>query len=492
MSLSEIFLLWSEKAAISGLIWFVILITLTYLAREPMRGIIKSVTSLIQSAFQQASESLSGVEQRLAQRNMEVLIAEGREAAEHEIEREFERINRIVEQDLAEYPTLHRKVDDVVTKLDEDYKNSADVPPEAPGWAKAVDAVANIATSKNDPMVGEILDSIHGSMEKNHEKTLEEYRKASRERHMLLKKMRPSWRAMNHDLKQVDQDVNALLDRAKVVDRQMETYEQIIRETDTAKKTLSSSSLTQFFVAGFVLAIAIGGAMINFNLIARPMQEMVGGSSMMMGYKVANIAALVIILVEVAMGLFLMESLRITRLFPIIGAMKDSMRIKMVFITFSILFMLASVEAGLAYMREILAQDDAALRASLLNNAEVMTAASGLSDRWITTAAQMGMGFILPFALVFVAIPLESFIHSARTVLGIIAVGILRTLAFTFALLANSSHYFGLMLTSVYDLFIFIPLWLESKIKGTEPNKNKKDKHGFNPLDTQTIKGASS
>ncbi|WP_157753609.1 hypothetical protein [Ghiorsea bivora] len=57
----------------------------------------------------------------------------------------------------------------------------------------------------------------------------------------------------------------------------------------------------------------------------------------------------------------------------------------------------------------------------------------------------MGIGSILPFALIFVAIPLESFIHSARTVLGITAVAVLRTLVFTFTLHANSSHYFGLM-----------------------------------------------
>lgn len=72
---------------------------------------------------------------------------------------------------------------------------------------------------------------------------------------------------------------------------------------------------------GAVLAVAIGGAIINFHLIAPPMQEMVGGSSYIMGYKAASIAALVIILVEVAMGLFLMESLRITRLFPLIAAL---------------------------------------------------------------------------------------------------------------------------------------------------------------------------
>ena len=488
MSFSEIYLLWSESAALSAVIWSVILVLLTYLAREPMHRMIEAVSSLAKNAFQQASESLLGAEKRLSERNSEVLIAAGREASEHLIEREFARINKIVETDLAEYPTLHRKISDVIVRIDEDYKQSSDVPPEAPGWGKAISAVAQISTSKSDPMVGQILESIHGSLEKNHEKTLDEYRKSSRERHMLLKKMLPSWRGMNSDLKQVDQDVNALMERSRVVDRQMEEYEKIINETDGAKKTLSSSSLTQFFVAGFVLAIAIGGAMINFNLIARPMQEMVGGSSVMMGYKTANIAALVIILVEVAMGLFLMESLRITRLFPVIASMKDDMRVRMAWITFTILLSLASVEAGLAYMREVLAQDDAALRASLLSGT---IAAMGVSDRWITTAAQMGMGFILPFALVFVAIPLESFIHSSRTVLGILAAGTLRALAFAFAVLANTSHYIGRMLTSIYDLLIFIPLWIETQVRGSSRSEKKKESRGFNPLQTQSMKEVS-
>jgi hypothetical protein len=457
------------------------------MAREPMHKMIETVFSLASSAFQQAAESLMGAEKKLTERNSEVLIAAGREASEHLIEREFSRINKIVETDLAEYPTLHRKISDVVTQIDEDYKQSSEVPLEAPGWAKAIEAVAKIPTSKSDPMVGQILESIHGSLEKNHEKTLDVYRKSSLERHMLLKKMLPSWRAMNSDLKQVDQHVSALMERSHVVDHQMEEYEKIVNETDSAKKTLSSSSLTQFFVAGFVLAIAIGGAMINFNLIARPMQEMVGGSGLMMGYKTANIAALVIILVEVAMGLFLMESLRITRLFPVIASMKDSMRLHMIWITFSILLALASVEAGLAYMREILAQDDAALRASLLNGAAT---AMGVSDRWITTAAQMGMGFILPFALVFVAIPLESFIQSSRTVLGITAAGMLRAMAFVFSVLANSAHYIGRMLTSIYDLFIFIPLWIEERVSHASRSA-KKEKREFNPLQTQSMKEAS-
>ena len=47
---------------------------------------------------------------------------------------------------------------------------------------------------------------------------------------------------------------------------------------------------------------------------------------------------------------------------------------------------------------------------------------------WITTAAQMGMGFTLPFALVFVAIPLETFVQSLRTVVGLLGIGGLRLL----------------------------------------------------------------
>jgi hypothetical protein len=189
------------------------------------------------------------------------------------------------------------------------------------------------------------------------------------------------------------------------------------------------------------------------------MQEMVGGGGYLMGFKIANIAAMVIILVEVAMGLFLMETLRITRLFPIIAALDDKIRIRMMWIIFAILFSLAGIEAGLAYMRELLSQDDAALVAGLLTNSEVVL---DNSNRWITTAAQMGMGFILPFALTFVAIPLESFIHSSRTVLGILAAAVLRILSVTLRILGNIVRYAGTALTHLYDLIIFAPLWLES------------------------------
>jgi hypothetical protein len=247
--------------------------------------------------------------------------------------------------------------------------------------------------------------------------------------------------------------------------------------------------LTQFFTSGLVLAIAIGGAMINFHLIARPMSEMVGGTNMIMGFQINTIASMVIILVEMAMGIFLMESLRITRLFPIIGALNDKIRIRMVWAFFAMLFFLASVEAGLAFMREILMEEDAAVTA-MLAGSEGAGGVSGSEYLWITTAAQMGMGFILPFALMFVAIPLESFVHSLRTVLGIVGVAFLRGLAWFLRLVGNMSQFIGFTLIHLYDVIIFAPLAIQKLMN----NKNKavSEKSGdFEPEKTVSIRGVA-
>jgi hypothetical protein len=83
---------------------------------------------------------------------------------------------------------------------------------------------------------------------------------------------------------------------------------------------------------------------------------------------------------------------------------------------------------------------------------------------WITTAAQMGMGFILPFALTFVAIPLETFVHSLRTVIGLIGISLLRTLSLLLRLLGNIFLNLGILLKLVYDLPLFVPLWLEERM----------------------------
>ena len=455
---------------ISGLIWFVLAAAILYLARPSAHKLIHIVTRALHDAMHVAAESARRGEQGLGARNREVLLAAGREAKERIIEREFDRVADSVNKDLSGYPALQRKLSEAAIRLEEDHQQAVDIPPDPPGWVKAVEAVAKVGPA-NDPAVSNVLGDIHKSLVKAQGQALEAYRAASRERHSLLRKMMPHWRGIRQTLGHVNKNVESLLDRSRSIDRHMKEYEDIVGGTDRAEQVLSSSSLVQFFVSALVLAVAIGGAAINFSLIARPMAEMVGGTSFIGGFRTADIAALVIIMVEISMGLFLMESLRITRLFPVIGALPDKTRVRMIGITFSILLLLASVEAGLAYMREILMQDELATSA-LLRGGEVLVQNDFL---WITTAAQMGMGFILPFALVFVAIPLETFVHSLRTVMGLFGIGILRLTGLSFHILGTLFSHAGTALVKLYDITIFMPLWIEAKFHSQSGSDDKSD-----------------
>ena len=456
MSLDQ-FLSITPSPVLSAIIWAVVIIAILYLARATVHAALRSAGGILHNAMRIGSRSIQRAGTRLVERNKEVLLAAGREAKERIIEREFERVGDSVDKDLSKYPALRRRLNEAIARIDEDHQNAIDVPPSPPGWTKAVEVVAKI-DAPSDYMIGNILADIHKSLLKAHHQAIEEYRKASAARHKILSGMMPQWIKIQQTLSAVTKNIDSLLKRSREIDRHMKEYEDIVKGTDRAVQTLSSSSLVQFFVSALVLVVALGGATVNFSLIARPMAEMVGGTNFIGSFRTADIAALVIILVEITMGLFLMESMRITRLFPVIGALPDKMRVRMIWVTFSILFMLASVEAGLAYMREILLQDELATSAILHGDSTLMVAGD---FQWITTAAQMGMGFVLPFALVFVAIPLETFVHSMRTVIGVIGIGLLGIIALSMRVLGNAFRYGATFLQRLYDLLIIVPLWIE-------------------------------
>jgi hypothetical protein len=458
MSSTDFLMIVPASPALSILIWMVVAVVMLYLARSPAHRAIKSLSCVIHNAMRLASKSVLLAEKRLVQRNKEVLVAAGRESAARLIEREFHRVNTVVQRDLSAYPAVQRTLSDQITRIDEDYRESVELPPPAPTWVDAVETISKVR-SKADPTVANILKEIEKTSNKQYRDTMDEYRKSMGERHAILSKMVPYWRKLTQTLDEVGKKITGLQERAQVIDNKMEEYEAIRTKTDEAERTLTSSNMTQFVISGFALLIAFGGAVINFNLIALPMSEMVGGGSYIGPFKTSNVAALVIILVEVAMGLYLMESLRITKLFPIIGSMDDRMRIRMIWVTFTILLILACVESALAFMRDRIAADMQALRQSL-----AAAQVSGPVNSWIPTVGQMVMGFILPFALTFVAIPLESFVHSSRTVMGVVMAGLLRGLAFLLRLFGNIVRYLGEFLVNVYDLVIFPPLWVEKLI----------------------------
>ena len=449
---------------LTGVVWFLLLSVVLYFTRAPAQRAIATLCRVLNEAMQLASDSILGAESRLAARNRDVLLATGRAASERGIEREFERVEANVRREMAQCTAIDRMMNESLTKIEEDHHQSMEVPPAPPGWAGVVQAIAEVP-GKGDPVVAGILEQIHGSLLKMQDQAIGAYRSAVEARHEHLRKMAPEWRGLTQHVTQMKKNVTTMIERSQTIDRHMDEYESVIKKTEQAERTLAASSLRQFFISALVLAIAIGGAFINFQLIARPMAEAVGANSFIGNFKIAEIAALVIILLETAMGLFLMESLRITRLFPMISALPDKTRQRMIYATLSILFFFACVESGLAYMRELLLEDELATSAVLRGGAQ---AAGTMSFMWITTTAQMVMGFVLPFALVFVAIPLESFFESARTVVGMAFATLLRLTAAFFRVLSKAFDYLGRLLVDVYDIAIFGPLWLETQFKSAK------------------------
>ncbi|MBT8349754.1 MAG: hypothetical protein KJO26_00735 [Deltaproteobacteria bacterium] len=458
MTFTKSFLLITGNPALSVLVWLILLLAALYFARKPFHGAVKAFSKVINNAMRFAASSVLLAEKRVVHRNRDVLVTEGLENAERSVEREFYRINTAVTRDLRGYPGIHRQMSEIVTRLEEDFNKTADVPPSLPNWINIIDAIANIKHS-GDSVVANMLAEINLTLTEQHNSAIETYRTSTSTRHSLLNNMKSMWRKLQKTITDVGKSLAELNTRAKQIDKYMDNYEQIRKGTDKAVRMLSSSCMTRFFISAMVLLVFWGGAIINFNLIALPMSEIVGGGNYIGPYKTSDVAGLVIILVELCLGLFLMESLRITRLFPTIGNMDDKIRIRMVYITLTLLTALAGVESALAFMRDQIIADMESLRQTLSGLGETIRPTS-----IIPTIGQMVLGFVLPFALIFAAIPLESFISSSRAVIGIVSAGILRAIAFGFRLIGNTGLYLGKFIISIYDLVIFPTIWLEGVI----------------------------
>lgn len=458
--IEQIDMFFSSNTIVSNILIGFVVLLLLYVARVPAHRTIRLFAVLLRNVLRLVGASLMVAEERVSRRNRQVMLASGRDLQERLLEREFQRVHLIVKRDLEDYPALNRVLSEQLTQIEEDYHKSIDVPPLPPTWLSAIESIAKIPATESSP-VADILSDLNETLGKNHREAMKAYRDASRQRHSLLRRMVPYWRRLANTLSSVDRKISDLDGRIPAIDNHMQKYEHILAGTDHAERELSASFMTQFFVSGVVLFVALMGGVINFHLIALPMSEMVGGSSYLGPVKTADVAAMVIILVEIAMGIFLMESLRITRMFPTIHIMDDQMRRRMIVVTLTILVALASVESALAYMRDLLASDKEALTRSLSGAAGAGT----VEYRWIASVGQMLLGFILPFALTCVAIPMESFIQSARVVFGSVLSALLRMVVFGLRWTGMLIAGMGSILIQFYDVMIFLPLWVERLVR---------------------------
>ncbi|MDH5458796.1 MAG: hypothetical protein OEY26_08785, partial [Nitrospinota bacterium] len=133
-----------NQPGVSMLILVILLMAGLYMMRSSVHYIITQLMTMIYSMFRIASRSLGQGALRLKARNRDVLLQLGKEEVEGKIEREFFRVNTMVERDLGKYPALQRLMSDQISHIDDDYKKSGQVLPPPPEWVEAVESVAKL------------------------------------------------------------------------------------------------------------------------------------------------------------------------------------------------------------------------------------------------------------------------------------------------------------------------------------------------------------
>ncbi len=455
-------LFWPGSVALSVFVLGILAMLFLYAARKPMHGVIHSSCNLITQSTRFVSRWLFLSAENLRLRNQSVLLAHSLESVAAQIDREFERVGSIIRKDMQEFPALQRKLMEEITRIEEDYRRCGEVPPPPPEWVGALESVSQIKSGGDIPR--KLLEDINKSIQKIHDKTVVEYRRSYEERHKILKGMQPLWRSADKLMGEMDKKMLVLQGNAKQIDDDMTQFAAMRAKDSKIEHALNVSAFVQLAISGLVMMIALGGAFINYKLIALPMSEMVGASDYITNnLKTSDVAALVIVLMEASMGLFLLESLRITQLFPRIASMEDRMRRRLMWAALIFLIILAAIESSLALMRDMLIADKASLMHDLASTAAPVT------DNWMTNipmAGQMIMGFVLPFALAFVAIPLESFVHSLRTVIGVLLVQTMRGVGFALRFIGVVFRRIAKVLELLYDIPIVIPLVIERWVLG--------------------------
>ncbi len=355
---------------------------------------------------------------------------------------------------------MHRRLSEAIFRIEEDQEKAVEVPPEAPGWARAVEAVAKL-DARNEG--ANILSDIHKSMVKAHGEAMDDYRKASAERHSLFTshdaRLAPhpgdTWTCQHERGKRA----RSFLSPSTV------TWRNTMRSSGARigpSRFCRPSSVVYFFVSALVLAVATAGAAINYSLISRPMAEMVGGTSFIGSFRTADIAgpghhhggrspwgssswsrcaSRGSSGDRCAVG----QNARADVIHHLHNPVVDG-----------------EYRAGLAYMREVQLQDELATSSLLRGDAVAAAINTPLVDydgradgygihpallRWCLSRSRSKPSFIR-CALSWV---------SWRSVCCACSPLLLRVLG-------NGARHLGTLTQQLYDIMLFVPLWIETRM----------------------------
>ena len=230
-----------------------------------------------------------------------------------------------------------------------------------------------------------------------------------------------------------------------------------------AVKLGHSTGIGLAFAIVLILAVGVAG-WLNFALLERPMAEVVGDSYRLMGVPIYRLAALAIIVLEVAVGIVLLEALGVTTMFPQFERLeqKKGQRLAIIIVMTTALVVLALIEAALALTRDEISRLERELLGTL---AGAQTSEAGEAAGAMARYAQAAFGLIIPFALAFLGFAIEALIRNGRVVLQLVVGFVLESLSFAVRLLRFLVEGLLAVALAAYDLVIFLPLGVERLVR---------------------------
>lgn len=447
------FLLSTNTITLIG--WSVVSIATLYLARTQAHLIIRRIFQSISIPLRHLSVSFNLIANSLLYRNKEAAKGQAHIRLMKNADRSYLQLRALIVRDLAHYPAMHERLQTLSQGLEDKYQLTADdANPVYEGWSNLINDVSYI-DSLNDENVVSLMTEMQLTMSSTHASILSNMKSLKRNQQRQLTKSVPTTRKILETLDRLEHVLVDVDKHSTLLDKHVETLNQIKNNQDLEQTSNNSSPAFQLIISSVVLVIAVFGAFVNYNLVELPMREMVGGGQYVQGIPVSAIGAMVIIAIEIVMGLFIMEFLGVTNLFQGLDVLDEKMRKRLLWLAIIILFSLACIESALAYMRDILAAQAQVFNAELDNKkvVEVMSV--------IPMIGQVVLGFILPFALMFIAVPLETFLTSGMSMVRYLFSIILKILAFVCRLVGLASKQVGSIVNALYDMVVIVPLTIE-------------------------------
>jgi predicted nucleic acid-binding Zn-ribbon protein len=458
-----------DMPGVSIAVWIIASMAFLFLAREPVLKMIQACSDATAGGLRKLAEWMKETAHSMREKDRKVLLESGVAKIQGEILQEFSRIDMANTKALNGYPKLQLKLDDNINQIQGDYEECGQVTPQAPGWSEVIESISRAQDTNNDRIIEKMLSEIHKSAVDGEKKAISEFRDATSKRHKILSSMAPVWKRVEKLGKEINDKVDRVMENSKNIEKYMSRYEKISTAEPESIDMLSSKVTKLFIISLIVIFVGLVGAFINFNLIALPMSELVPAGVRVAGMQVSEVSALVIVALELVLGIFMFEAIGVTHTFPQISNMTRGKRKIILFGCLLGLLFLSTVEASLAVLRENLAEAKNALDISLAGES-----AAGVENvnSQITLIGQALLGFVLPWILAVIAIPLEMFIEASQHAFArayTILITLLCHLATAIAYLIEGLFN---ILGHLFEIYIIIPTQISNLFNGKPDGKS--------------------